>query len=136
MGSEVSKFASKDISIEDILYYRSKNLSTTEIAKLTGCDHSNIVRRLQSVKLQSLQNFSTYKDQVFEHKQREVLNSLTDVKIKAMSGLQAITGAAILEDKIRIIRGQATDIVDHRVLQVDMVKAVQLLRQEQSQDKS
>ena len=121
--------APKNIPIEDILAYKAKGLKVTEIANLTGCTHSAISQRLADIDIDSLMNFNKYKDQVLEHKQREVLNELTDAKVKSMTGLQLITGAAILEDKIRIIRGQATDIQDVRVLSVDLDKAVKRLRE-------
>lgn len=108
--------AGHEIPIEDILAFRSKNLSHAEIAKLIGCAPSNVTQRLQVVALESLENFRQYKDVALEHTQREILRKLSDKDIASMSGLQKITGVAILEDKIRTIRGQATQITDHRVI--------------------
>ena len=48
-----------------------------------------------------------------------------------MSPGTAITAVAILEDKIRAIRGQATEIIEHRQLQVDLNKAIDQLRKAQ-----
>jgi len=121
--------APKNIPIEDILHYRAKGLSQTEIARLTGCTHGNISQRLRNANLESLQNYNKYKDHVLEHKQREIFNELQADKIKAMSGLQLITGVAILEDKIRTIRGQCVEITEQRVLKVDLDKAYQAMRQ-------
>ena len=42
--------------------------------------------------------------------QHRLLLSVTDKKINKTSAVQAITGVAILEDKIRLARGQATGI--------------------------
>ena len=121
----------KGIDIEDILHYRAKGLSTTEIGKLTGCTHSNVVQRLQDAELESTENFATYKDKVFEHTQRKLVNKLTGEKLNAMSGLQLITGMAILQDKIQAIRGQATEIIEHRNITIDLSKAYEAMRASQ-----
>jgi len=104
----------KTIPIEDIIHYRSKGLSTREIGKLTNCTHSNVVQRLQNVNLEGLDRFRDNKDLIIEHKQREVIQGMTDAKIKESSLLQLATTAGIFEDKIRVIRGQATDVQEHR----------------------
>lgn len=123
--------APKGIPIEDLIAYRAKGLSTTEIGKLTGCDHSNVARRLKEAELESLDRFQEHKDKVFEHTQRELVKSITGGDIKAMSGLQKITGAAILQDKIMAMRGQATQIIEHRSLVVDLNRVADQLRAEQ-----
>ena len=128
-----SKFAPKDIPIEDILHYKAKGLSHQEIANLTGCDKSNVTCRLAEANIESLNNFSTYKDKAFEYLQRKVLNDITDAEVKRLNPLQRITGAAILEDKIRAIRGQATDIIEHRQLTIDLSKVCDAIRS-QAQD--
>ena len=126
--------APKGIAIEDLIEYRKKGLSTTEIGLLTGCDHSNVSRRLKEAELESLDNFRTNKDISFEHLQRRTLKNITDEEIKSTSMLQRVTAAAILQDKIQVIRGLSSEIVDHRVLTLDLNKAIEQLRQEQGID--
>jgi hypothetical protein len=45
-----------------------------------------------------------------------------------MSGLQKITGAAILQDKIMALRGQASTIIEHRSIIADLRDAQDRLR--------
>lgn len=122
----------KGIPIEDLIAYRKKGLSTTEIGKLTGCDHSNVARRLKEADLDGLDRFRENKDAAFEHLQRTAVNSITGDDLKGMNALQRITAAAILQDKIAALRGQASQIVDHRHLVVDLGAAIQRLRDEQA----
>ena len=123
--------APKGIEIENLIDYRKRNLTLQEIATLTGCSKENVCQRLRDADLDGLETFREYKDVTLEHKQREIVKSLTDAKVKGMSGLQLITGAAILQDKIQVIRGLSSEIVDHRVLTLDLNKAIEQLRQEQ-----
>jgi hypothetical protein len=120
--------APKNIPIEDIIHYQSKGLTTSEIANLVKCSEQNVRARLQEANLQSLDRFRDHKDTVFEHKQREILNHLAGTDIKAMSGLQKITGAAILQDKIMALRGQASTIIEHRSIIADLRDAQDRLR--------
>ena len=126
--------APKGIDIADLIAYRKKGLTLEEIGTLTGCTKQTVSERLQEANLEGLESFREHKDIVLEHQQREIVKSLTGAKIKDMSGLQLITGAAILQDKIQVIRGQATEIIDHRVLTLDLNKAIEQLRQEQGRD--
>jgi len=125
--------APKGIPIEDLIEYRKKGLTCEEIGRLTGCDHSNVARRLKDVALDSLDNFRTNKDTAFEHIQQRTLKNITDAEIKRLNPLQRVTAAAILQDKIQVIRGQATEIVDHRVLVVDLAASIRAMRAEQGQ---
>lgn len=113
-----SNCAPKGIPLEDILAFRAKGLTLEQIGTLTGCTKQTVSERLKTADLQGLENFREYKDVIFEDLQRILVSSLTAGDVKAMSGMQRITGAAILEDKLRVIRGQATSIVDIREYQV------------------
>ena len=90
-----------------------------------------MAERLRQVDLEGLENFREQKDKVFEDTQREILKTLSPDRIKTMSPGTAVTAAAILEDKIRAIRGQATEIIEHRQLQVNLNKAIDQLRKAQ-----
>ena len=126
-----AKCAPKGIDIENLIDYRKRGLTLQEIATLTGCSKQSVHERLQLADLDGLEAFRKHKDIALEHKQRAIVKSLTDAKVKEMSGLQLITGAAILEDKVRAIRGQATEIIDHRHLVLDLSEAIKRLREEQ-----
>ncbi len=123
-----------EIPIEKLLEYRKKNLTYEEIAALTGKCRQTVSNLIHKADLDGLDTFEANRDKVFASKQREIVNSLTDAKIKDMSGLQLITGAAILQDKIQVIRGQATVIIDHRVMVLDLNRAIDQLRAEQAQE--
>ncbi len=123
--------APKGIDIADLIAYRKKGLTLEEIGTLTGCTKQTVSERLQEANLEGLESFREHKDIVLEHQQREIVKSLTGAKIKDMSGLQLITGAAILQDKIQVIRGQATEIIDHRIMVLDLNRAIEQLRAEQ-----
>jgi hypothetical protein len=118
----------QDIPIEKLLDYRKRKLTYEEIATLTGLCRQTVSIRIKEADLDGLDVFSAQKDNVFEHKQQELVKNLTGEKIKGMSGLQIITGAAIFQDKIQAIRGQATEIIEHRSLVFDLNKAYEQLR--------
>jgi hypothetical protein len=123
--------APKYIPLADLIAYRKKGLTLQEIGTLTGCTKVSVCQRLKDVDLEGLENFKDYKDKVFEDQQRGILKTLTPDRIKTMSPGTAITAVAILEDKIRAIRGQATEIIEHRQLQVDLNRAIDQLRKAQ-----
>jgi transposase len=118
----------KQIPIEELIEYRRKGLSTTDIAKIVGCSQQNVAARLSKVDLDGLQLFSKHKADVFEAKQRELIQTLTPAKLEAMSASQAFVGIGILEDKVRTIRGQATEIVDHRVITASLAEITERMR--------
>jgi transcriptional regulator len=126
--------APKGIDIEDILAYKKKGLSHSEIGKMVGCSEQNVSNRIQSLELESLENFRNHKDSVMESIQRSALKNIGDAELKSMNPLQRITAAAILQDKIQVIRGQATEIIDHRVMVVDLNRVCDQLRAEQGMD--
>ena len=64
--------------------------------------------------------------------ERKHLTKLVDGESKRP--MEDMTVSAIAGDKGRVIRGQATDIIDHRVLTLDLNKAIEQLRQEQGID--
>ena len=126
--------APKGIAIEDLIEYRKKGLSSSEIGQIVGCSSQNVLARLAEAELSSLDNFRINKDHTFEHLQRRTLKNIGDDEIKRLNPLQRVTAAAILQDKIQVIRGLSSEIVDHRVLTLDLNKAIEQLRQEQGID--
>lgn len=129
-----SSTAPKGIPIEDLIEYRKKGLTLEEIATLTGCTKQTVHGRLQSIDLDGLTRFDSNKDTILTHHQRRVVNALTDEDIQKMSGLQKLIGIKLTDEAIRTIRGQATEIVDHRVMVLDLNKAIQAMRAEQAED--
>jgi len=121
--------APKGIPIEDIIHYKVKGLSHQEIADLIGCDKSNVTRRLKEANLEGLENFREYKDKALEHLQRKTVQNITDEEIKRLNPLQRITAAAILQDKIMVMRGQANVITENRNITVDLSKAYEAMKQ-------
>ena len=126
--------APKGIAIEDLIDYRAKGLTVTDIAKLTGCTHGNVSQRLIDANLEGLDKFERHKAKTFEHIQRRALKNITDDELKKASPASKVLMAGVLQDKIMVLRGQATAIIDHRVLTLDLNKAIEQLRQEQGID--
>jgi len=60
----------------------------------------------------ALQDYKDNKAEVFENIQAELLQAVDGEKLKAASAQQLITSAAILQDKIQVLRGQPTSITD------------------------
>jgi predicted transcriptional regulator len=120
--------APKYIPIEDILEYHKRGLTQRDIATLLGITQQSVQERLKNANVEGLSRFQDHKDKVFEHKQREIIDSLSGSDIKDMSGLQKITGAAILQDKIMALRGQASTIIEHRSIIADLRDAQDRLR--------
>jgi hypothetical protein len=103
-------------------------LTVTDIAKLTGCDHSNVSRRLAEANLDTLSNFQTHKDKAFEHLQRRTLTNITDEELKKASPASKVLMAGVLQDKIMALRGQASTIIEHRSIIADLRDAQDRLR--------
>jgi len=55
-----------------------------------------------------LQDFQTNKADIYDALQHRLLGSVTAEKIANSKVMEAVTAAAILEDKARLVRGQAT----------------------------
>jgi len=122
----------KNIPIEKILACRAKGLTQEETAKLVGCSIENIQKRTKDLDLDTLDDFNVHKVNMYDLVERKHLTKLVDGESKRP--MEDMTVSAIAGDKGRVIRGQATDIIDHRVLTLDLNKAIEQLRQEQGID--
>jgi hypothetical protein len=95
-------------------YMRYPELNHSEIARRVGCVPQNVDdvlgRFLGNKKIEELRGFQTNKADIYDIKQLQLLESVTADKISKMQARDAIVGAAILEDKARLVRGQATGI--------------------------
>ncbi len=89
-------------------------LTHSEIARAVGCNPSNVTIVLKTflgnTSEESLREFQSNKADVYDALQQRLLLSITQEKIDKTKPMEAITGAAILEDKARLVRGQATSI--------------------------
>lgn len=103
-----SPFANKGIPIEKILGLARRGFKDGEIAKLLDCSKSNVYDRLEVYRedLKNLDDYKEFKADIFNMKQRELLNALTSSKIKKMSALAMVTAIGILNDKIRAETGK------------------------------
>lgn len=116
----------KQIGIDTIILLADKGHSQSEIAKIVGCSPQNIQARLDHYDYNGLKTFRESKDQVFERLQADLAKSINPEDIKNMAVRDRFMGIGILEDKIRLIRGQATEIS----VNFDAVKAIDARRKE------
>jgi predicted transcriptional regulator len=95
----------------------NKRLSQGQAAKLSGLAQSRVSEIIQEVKKDpNLQLFCDNKDKVLEAFQLKLLNLADDSLLKTMLSKRGFTDVAILQDKIQLLRGQATEIVDYKSL--------------------
>jgi predicted transcriptional regulator len=110
---------------------RFPELSEAQIAKRVGCDPANVHRVLtrflgDKATEEELAQYQSTKADVFDALQLRIHKSITDEDISKAPLLPRVTAAAILEDKARTIRGQATQI--NVSLLLDAVQAVREMR--------
>lgn len=93
---------------------RHPELSHADIAKRVGCVPSNVTAVLKRFmgkgSEDNLRTFQENKADVYDALQHRLLSSITDAKLSKAPAVSLITGAAILEDKARLVRGLATGI--------------------------
>jgi DNA-binding Lrp family transcriptional regulator len=93
-----------------------KPLTQAQIGQLTNLSQNRVSEILQEVKNnQEFQQFTENKDKVFENLQYRLINLADDNLLKTMLSKRGFTDAAILEDKIRNIRGLATEVHDVQI---------------------
>ena len=89
-------------------------LSHSDIAERVGCTRSNVSQVLSTFLAgysdDELRDYQTNQADIFDTLSMRLLGSLTQEKIDKSKPMEAITGAAILIDKARLVRGQATGI--------------------------
>lgn len=102
------------ISLADIIEYAERGMGPSEIGRLVGCDPANVIRRLRlaGYRKESAANFTKNKDKVFENLQERFLDSISAADIKKCSADKRVIATAVLEDKIRLIRGQSTQNIN------------------------
>ena len=85
-------------------------ITVREIAKLTNCDHSNVVRVLQryGIVAQQVNEFKNHRAEVLAGLQHRILQSITSADIKKTPVGSRILAVSQLFDKERLERGQST----------------------------
>jgi hypothetical protein len=106
-------------------------LSNGEIAREVGCHPTNVhkvLKHFRGVKEQAfeLKDFQDAKAEIYDQIQSRILGSITDDDLSKAPLVGKATAAAILEDKARVIRGQATQINVSVLL--DAVQAIKQMR--------
>lgn len=87
----------------------ARGLTERQMSALTGIPQSSIHRRLQQIKSDpGYLDFCDNKADKYEQIQWLLLQQLGQKAAKSMLARRGLTDVAILEDKIRLIRGQAT----------------------------
>ena len=111
---------------------RYPELSQGEIARRVGCSPQNVSEVLETflagTSLANLEDFRSNKPSILEAVQFRALASISQEKLDNQSALQLITGAAILQDKLQVLRGQPTSIHVHAL--VDVLDALRRRDQE------
>jgi hypothetical protein len=96
------------------LSIKHPELTHSEIARTVGCSPSNVTCVLKTflgnTSEEELRNYQENQADVFDSVAHRLLLSVTQEKIDKTKPMEAITGAAILIDKARLVRGQATGI--------------------------
>ena len=108
------------------LHDKYPELSNSAIARRVGCDEGNVrqvLRRyLREIPISDIEDFRNDKGTIFEVLQHRTLSSITDDDIAKTPFIQRVTAAAILQDKIQLLRGQPTAI--HAHILVDVLDAL------------
>lgn len=88
-------------------------LTQGDIARRVGCTTSNVCQVLNAFLNDSseseLREYQENQADIFDSVAYKLLRSVTQEKIDKTKPMEAITGAAILTDKARLVRGQATN---------------------------
>ena len=96
------------------LKLKHPELNDSEIARSVGCTPNNVTvvlrKFLGDQSEGQLRNYQENQADVFDSVAYRLLSSVTQEKIDKTKPMEAITGAAILIDKARLVRGQATGI--------------------------
>jgi predicted transcriptional regulator len=106
----IPKQMNKGIPLSKVLDLKERGLSHTEIAKVLGCDRSNVSNRLKAygATFERIEGHKKHRADILTHIQSKLLDGITPDKIKESSATQLITGMAILYDKERLERGKSS----------------------------
>jgi hypothetical protein len=92
-------------------------ITSQEAGKISGLSQRRINELIQDYKSDTdYITFTNNKDKVFEGLQAKIINNIADDDLKKANLQQKIWATGVLQDKIQVIRGQATEIIDYRSL--------------------
>ena len=131
IGTQQPRWGSRASMIRKIAA-KYPELSQGDIAKRVGCSPQNVsevlAKFLADTSPEYLDDYQANKPAVFEALQYRTLASITQEDITNSSFMQRVTAAAILQDKIALMRGQPTAI--HAHLLVDVLDMLRVREQE------
>ena len=98
------------IDLDKAIDLRMKGVPVSDIAKLFKVTETQVYRRLKRYKTDpgNISEFRKSKANRMEFIQAEILHSITPECIKKTPFVQRVTSFGILEDKIRLLRGEST----------------------------
>ena len=89
-------------------------LTQEQVAAQTGVCQQRVSQIIQEVKNdKNFLDFTKNKDKVFENLQYKIINLAGSEALKTMLNKRGFTDVAILEDKIRLIRGESTSNISY-----------------------
>jgi hypothetical protein len=110
------------------LHFKYPELGPADLAKRVGCTPQNVTGVMKSFlanhSQEELSEFQHNKADVYDALQHRILESVTSEKLDKMAPYAAVIAAATLEDKARLVRGQATSFNVNVLMDVaDMIRA-------------
>jgi len=115
-----------------LLHDRFPAMGASAIANKVGCDESTVrgvlSRYTRSCSLEQLREFQANEADILDAIREKTLASITDEKLANATYLQLVTGAAILIDKSRLLKGQPTSI--HVTALVNVLDAIAEMREQ------
>jgi predicted transcriptional regulator len=95
----------------------NKGITQEQAAELTGCTQGRISQIIKELRDNpEYIGFKEKKDSLLEHLQARIYKNVNDSDIEKASLQQKIISMSVLQDKIQVMRGQATEIIDYRSL--------------------
>ena len=105
-----------------LLRDRYPTMPPSIIAGKVGCSPANVTdvlkRYAKATSIEELRDFQANQGDIFDVLAHRTLASITDEDISKAPLVQRITGAAILIDKSRLVRGQPTSLHVHALMDV------------------
>lgn len=96
------------------LHDRYPGMTKSAIARKVGCSPENVSQvlrnYLENTSIEELRDYQSNRADIFDALGHRLLSSLTKEKLEKSKPMEAVTAAAILFDKARLERGQATGI--------------------------
>jgi hypothetical protein len=91
----------KGIPLELLIGYAKKDLTHEEIAQLVGCSKPNVTQRLVRSGYHTIRGdaYEKHRTTLLRFRQSELLNSITQAKLKETSIRDAVVAYGILHDK-------------------------------------